>query len=47
MAAPYAIFGVVAGTLFYIRRRALQERGKIKKKMPPLRLAWVNKGSGR
>lgn len=47
MGTPYAVFGVVAGTLFYIRRRALQERGGIKKKTPVLRLAWVNKGSGR
>jgi len=47
MGAPYAIFGVVAGWLFYIHRRADRESGGERKKSPVLRLAWVNKGSGR
>jgi len=47
MGAPYVVFGGVAGWLLFIRRRALREEGWIRRKSPPPRLAWVNKGNGK
>ena len=47
MGAPYAVFGVVAGWLFYIHRRATRGSDGDRRRSPVLRLAWVNKGSGR
>jgi hypothetical protein len=47
MGAPYVVFGSVAGWLFYLRRRAHREGGRIGDKLPALRLSWVNKGSGK
>lgn len=46
MGAPYAIFGAVAGRLFYIHRRAARDAGGLREAPPP-RLAWVSKGSER
>ena len=47
MGAPYVIFGAVVGWLFYIHRSSVREEERIRRKPSMLRLAWVNKRSGR
>lgn len=48
MAAPYTIVGSVGGWLAYTHWRAARKRdGKLKRKVPVLRLAWIHKESGR
>ncbi|MBI3000161.1 MAG: hypothetical protein HYY46_17170 [Deltaproteobacteria bacterium] len=48
MATPYTVVGSVAGWLAYTHwRAAAKKEGKLKKKIPVLRLAWIHKESGR
>lgn len=44
---PYSVVGSIAGWLFYSHWRAVKNRGGLKRRGPVLRLAWINKGSGR
>ena len=47
MAMPYAIVGSIAGWLFYAHRRAAKRRAAAEGKPSFLRLAWINKESGK
>lgn len=48
MATPYAVVGSVAGWLAYAHWRArLKKEGRLRKKVPLLRLAWIHKESGK
>lgn len=47
IAMPYAVVGSIGGWLFYVHRRAAKRRGAPAEKPSVLRLAWINKESGR
>lgn len=49
MATPYTIVGSIGGWLAYAHwRDAAEKRGaKLKRKIPALRLAWIDKENGR
>jgi hypothetical protein len=48
MAAPYTIVGSIAGCLFFMHRRSSsQNRGAVREDRPILRIAWMQKGSGK
>ncbi|TAJ81501.1 hypothetical protein EPO44_17790 [bacterium] len=47
MATPYTVVGSVAGWLVYTHWRAAKKDGRLRKKAPLLRLAWIHKESGK
>jgi heme/copper-type cytochrome/quinol oxidase subunit 2 len=44
---PYTVVGSIAGWLFYSHWRAAKNHEGLKRRGPVLRVAWINKGSGR
>ena len=48
MATPYTVVGSVMGWLVYTHwRAAAKKHGRLKRKAPVLRLAWIHKESGK
>ena len=47
MATPYTVVGSIVGWLFYAHWRAAKKDGRLRKKAPVLRLAWIHKESGK